>query len=262
VTTAANGELVYVYAAVEGGLPADALASVPAMPGGSPPHAVAVDDRCSLVLSNVPAHIYSGAAIDERLRDLDWVSNAGAAHHAVVDALAARRVVLPFRLFTLFSSRQIALDTIGRLRGDIERAFERVRGRQEWVLRVARPDPSRSEATAITERDQPTTGTTFLQAKALARRAEADRAARVAHDVVTLFETLQPLADAASSRPVQAGEGVLLDAAFLIAADGVDAFRDALTAAAAGLLRDGCPITFTGPWPPYSFASLDSGADA
>jgi hypothetical protein len=65
------------------------------------------------------------------------------------------------------------------------------------------------------------------------------------------------MADDATARPVEPANALLLDAAFLVATVDTEAFHQALTDAAAGLLRDGCAVTLTGPWPPYSFASLE-----
>jgi hypothetical protein len=254
--------LVYVYAAVSGDVPDGALSGLTPMPGGGPVRSLHVDEDLTLVVSDVPEDRFNEAAIEQRLRDLDWVSAAGVAHHAVIEALAESQVLLPFRLFTIFSSDDKAIATINAARAPIRNAFDRVRGRQEWVLRIGRPDPARAEGAQAAAAGRATSGTGFLQAKADARRAEADRAARVSRGVSDVFDALKPLASAASSRPVQAGEGVLLDAAFLIDAGRLDEFRGTLQQAAAGLLRDGCPISFTGPWPPYSFASLDTNAHA
>ena len=52
------------------------------------------------------------------------------------------------------------------------------------------------------------------------------------------------------------------DAALLVPPARVETVRDALTRSAERLLRDGCPVSLTGPWPPYSFASMDASVDA
>jgi hypothetical protein len=250
---------VYVYCAVEG-----QASRVPrkGMPDGHAPRTVPVQGAVSLIVSDVPAAIYNAASLEPRLADLDWVAAAGAAHHAVVDHLAdTGHVVLPFRLFTIFSNDEVALDTFTRSLPAIRRTFDRVRGRQEWVLRIGKPDPSRVPPGAARETPA-ASGTGFLRAKAEARREARARAERVRRDASASFDALARLADAATSRPVDPGGSLLCDGALLVPAARVDAVRQALTRSADRLLRDGCAVSLTGPWPPYSFASLDAPVDA
>jgi hypothetical protein len=264
---------LYVYAAVAGQPKPRAVKALPAMPDGAPPRIVALDDHVSLIVSDVSSDVYNAEQLTTRLADLDWVSRCGAAHHAVSDKLAESHAVLPFRLFTMFSSEAKALSALRKSGTRITKALDRVKGRQEWVLRVGRPDPARIGAGdkpktgrtvskakakgAVTAAASSTTGTSFLRAKADARREAAERAARVQTDAAAVFDKLRTMADDATSRPVEPAGALVLDAAFLVRSGDTDAFRDALTEAAAGLLRDGCPVTLTGPWPPYSFASLE-----
>ena len=250
-----TANLCYVYCAVEG-----QPTTLPAagMPDGAPPRLVILDDTVAIVVSDVPAVAYASEALEPRLADLDWVSAAGAAHHLVVDALtAAGHVVVPFRLFTLYSSETKALETLRDSRAALTRVFDRVRGKEEWVLRVAGPDPARIE-TVTPAPPSPASGTNFLQAKANAKREAAARATRVREDTAAAYEALEQLADAARTRPVDGSGNLLLDAAFLVPPSRVDAMRDALTRRAERLLRDGCAVSLTGPWPPYSFAAMDA----
>jgi hypothetical protein len=249
---------VYVFCAVEGR--PDALPA-PGMPDGGAPRALALDGTVSLIVSDVPSGSYNAAALEPRLADLDWVATAGAAHHAVVDALAEDgHVVVPFRLFTIFSHTDAVLDTFRQSLPALRRAFDRVRGRQEWVLRIGKPDPARAPAAPVSDTPA-SSGTGFLRAKADARREALARAERVSRDARASFDALAQLADAATARPVDPAGNLLCDGALLVPPSRVEAVREALTRSAEGLLRDGCPVSLTGPWPPYSFASLDS-ADA
>ncbi|HUE89493.1 MAG TPA: GvpL/GvpF family gas vesicle protein [Vicinamibacterales bacterium] len=251
-------EHVYVYCAIEGtpaALPAAGLAD------GGAPRALPLHRTVSLVVSDVSSAVYNAEALEARLADLDWVAAAGAAHHAVVDALSEGGVVvLPFRLFTIFSNEAKALATLRQAQAAMDRAFDRVRGRQEWVLRIGKPDPARvlaPQAAGVS----PPSGTGFLRAKADARREAIARAERVTQDAASSFDALAQLAEAATSRSVPPGGSLLCDAAFLVQPSRVAALRDALTRTAERLLRDGCPVSLTGPWPPYSFASMEAPAD-
>jgi len=257
--SAKRSEHVYAYCAIEG--TPDALPAA-GLPAGGAPRTVPLHNAVALVVSDVSSALYNATSLEPKLSDLDWVATAGAAHHAVVDALAeAGHVVLPFRLFTIFSNEAAAIDTLRRARTAMEKAFDRVRGRQEWVLRIGKPDPARAEAASVID-TAAASGTGFLRAKADARRETLGRAERVRHDAKASFEALAKLADAATSRPVDPAGSLLCDGALLVPPSRVEAVRDALARSAERLLRDGCPVSLTGPWPPYSFASMDAPVDA
>ena len=76
--------------------------------------------------------------LEARLRDLDWVSEIALAHEAVVEHFARARgaVVVPMKLFTMFSSMDKAIaDVAAGARGD--RARHAPHRRQRGV---GRPD--------------------------------------------------------------------------------------------------------------------------
>jgi hypothetical protein len=251
---------VYVYCAVAGRPSSRLLATLPSMPHGAPPRALPLTDDIVLIASDVPAAEYRADAIEPRLSDLDWVASTGTAHHAVVDALGAKHTVVPFRLFTLFTSEERALTILGRTTRAIGKSIERVRGKSEWVLRISKPDPARAEPARQVTRATPASGTAFLARKAAAKKAAVDVAARVRRDSRGAFAALDAIADQSSQRAIDQTPGLLLDAAFLVGRRQESAFKRALTASADGLLRDGCRVSLTGPWPPYSFVTLATGA--
>jgi hypothetical protein len=257
--SAASASLVYVYAAVAGQPPARVLARLGPLPGGGPPRLLGIDSKLSIVIADVPADTYNREAIEQRLSDLDWVGACGGAHHAVADALFDTHLVVPLRLFTLFASEARARAALRRRRPGILKAFARLQGRQEFVLRVGPPDLARigAEAAAPSASGTAETGTGFLRSKATSRRETTERNARVSQSVSEVFEQLSAIAVDARARTAPPGTNLLLDAAFLVNTRRSAAFRRTLTRAASDLLRDGCPVSLTGPWPPYSFASTD-----
>lgn len=260
-TTTTAKAYVYAYAAVAGRPSARLLARLPAMPEAAPPRGIHLTDDLTLVVCDVPSGTYSPQSVEPRLADLEWVSQCGAAHHAVTEALSDAHAVMPFRLFTIFSSEAKARATVRKKARRIAAAMERVKGHREWVLRIGRPDPARARVPPVARRQpdssRPATGTAFLQAKAEERRDARSRAARVKADLATVFEMMREAATAADARPIEAGTTLILDAAFLVSTRKAAAFQKTLTRVAKPLLDVGCPVSLTGPWPPYSFASLD-----
>lgn len=257
-TNRPSDSYVYLLAAVIGQPAPRVLARVPAVPEGAPARAVPLGDAVSLIVTDVPAATYRPEVLEPRLADGEWVARSGAAHHAAIAALSRTDAVLPFRIFTLFSSDTRMRATLRRRSARIAKALAGLNGRDEWVLRIGPPDSSRLTAAAARQaRNREVSGTGFLQLKAAATRERSERAARVQSETTGAYRALEQVADRAIAREVPPGLNVLLDAAFLIERRKLTGFRTALTRAAQPLLDEGCKVSFTGPWPAYSFASLD-----
>lgn len=248
--------LVWVYGIVEGRA-RPPLARVPRLPdGGGRPRALPIDTNLTAIVADVPAARFGAAALDARLADAEWVACCAAGHHAVIECLAHARTVVPFRVLTLFDNDERVTTALGPLRAALSAAIERVRGRGEWVVRVfrpARPAPAPVDASA------PKSGTDFLRARHQLRLAEMARARVITESAAALARRLSEAADAVVLRPIDPGASAILDAAYLLQSGRAAAFRRSLSALSADLRAQGCRVTMTGPWPPYSF--VDVGGD-
>jgi hypothetical protein len=163
------------------------------------------------------------------------------AHARVVDeVLAANDAVLPARFGRGVDGVAALGETIRGRAEKLHAALERVRGNVEIGLRVTAGARERTEAA--------TTGQAYLAN----RLAEVQAAERIAHEIH------EPLAEAARSDTlnVLSTPDLLLSAAYLIPRADVDAFRERVAALDAAHPQ----LTFvcTGPWPPYSFATVDA----
>jgi hypothetical protein len=221
--------------------------------GAGPPRIVPLGRRLGLVAADVPRRAFDAGALDSRLKDTAWVAKTADAHHRAVDRLARSHAVVPLRLFTLFTSDVRAQQSLGRSAARLASALARVRDRSEWVVRVFRP--ARLPKASIT-RERPASGTAFLRERASMRDAERERARALAAGVQALTAGLGEVADDHVDRPVAAGGGALVDAAFLVGSHHVPAFRRKLSALSRDLRQRGCRVSLTGPWPPYSFVNL------
>jgi hypothetical protein len=243
-----------VYCAVRGVPASRSVTKLPAMPGGDPPRVLPLNDAISLIVSDVPADTYASGVLESRLSDLDWVAQCGTAHHAVADEIVQKHTLVPFRLFTLFSSDAKAVATLGRRARAIDAALKRVSGRGEWVLKISKPTRGAESAGGA---GGPSSGTSFLQKKAAAKQAATETAKRVREGAVATYDTLAGMAAESTYREVDGGAGLVLDASFLVPTRQLEAFKSALSTTAAGLLEAGCRVSLTGPWPPYSFVAFE-----
>lgn len=131
---------VYLYCVVRAARK-PALARVPrGLAGATPPEAHRLAGSLWLITADVPLDIYGPEHLEARLRDLEWVSETALAHEAVVEHVARGRgaVVVPVKLFTMFSSRTKAIGEIGQGRATIERAMKHIAGSEEWGIRIGR----------------------------------------------------------------------------------------------------------------------------
>jgi hypothetical protein len=204
-----------------------------------------------VVVSSVPL-----ADLDEsRLERLDELAAVARAHHAVVHAVAAVSVALPFRLATAYQGDDGVLEVLRREHGRFRAALDRVAGRVEMGVKVY-ADQHATLVPAAPEGTGATPGKDYLRRRREARRSAEDAwqaAAAAARRVDTALGALA--ADRRHHRPQSSrlsgvsGDNVL-NAAYLVDAGRVAEF----TALAAGLGGAGTRVEVTGPWAAYSFA--------
>lgn len=225
--------------------------------GTEPPRLLDAGERDRLVVATAPLALYDAAAVDPRLRDLDWVGARAGEHEAVVERSLELGTVVPMKLFTLFASDARAVAHVRRLGSSLDRITARLEHCDEWGLRVLL-DETRAQR-ALAARSRPaagTSGTGFLQRKKVLDDERRASGARGAAAVEALYERVARHAKLARKRPApnRSLEGrVVLDAIFLVPRDAVDAMKEAIASVADALVADGFDLSLTGPWPAYGF---------
>ncbi|HVQ16742.1 MAG TPA: GvpL/GvpF family gas vesicle protein [Vicinamibacterales bacterium] len=244
-------DLVYAHCAIRATARPSVTDKWPRMPGGSAPRPLAIGPGLWLLVSTVPAAEYEESGLATRLTDVEWVALCGVAHHDVIARAARTHAVAPFRLLTLFRSEERAVAEATRLKTRIGRALARVNDRREWVVRVAAVSGA-----AKSRRPGPTSGTSYLMARASEPRvvrAATPGARRVARQLVA---ELKGYADQIVARQSEAPH-VLYDGALLVSREKETELGNVVRQWGPRLAPMGCRVSLTGPWPPYSFVSLD-----
>lgn len=247
---------VYLYCIVRAAR-RPALARVPAgLPGATRPEARRLSDALWLIAADVPLDVYGPSHLEPRLRDLDWVSEIAVAHEAVVEhfARAKRSVVVPTKLFTMFSSIEKAVSEVGADKRAIDRAMRHIAGSEEWGVRITRR-PLASISTA-SDTSRPTSGAAFLAARKEARDASANVRASTLAAADQAFARLSRHARDAQRRPRRQEPGSnppVLEAAFLVATPARARFKAEARRQAALCATAGAELVLTGPWPAYNF---------
>lgn len=237
-----------------------ALARVPAgLPGATRPTAHELTAAVWLVTADVPLDRYDPAHLEPRLRDLEWVAGIAIAHEAVIEHFSRQRgaVVIPMKLFTMFSSLDKARADVAARRTALERTMRRIAGSEEWGVRITRRPPV---AAAVT---RPSSGAAFLTAKKEARDSVAAHRAATMAAAETAFERLARCARDANKRPRRQEPGTnppILEAAFLVPTSGLARFKAEARRQSVHCASAGADMTLTGPWPAYNFIAVETDA--
>jgi len=244
-------ELIYAYCALRATTRPTITDRWPRMPSGSTPRPLAIGSRLWLLVSAVPATEYEERGLAARLGDVEWLAQCGVAHHDVIARAARTHAVAPFRLLTLFRSEERTIEEATRLRAKIERALDRVNDRREWVVRVAAVPGATTSSRA-----RATSGTSYLMARASQPRVVATATPGARRAARELVAELKEYADQIVSRPSEAAH-VLYDGALLVSREKEVDIGNVIRQWEPRLAPVGCRVSLTGPWPPYSFVSLD-----
>ena len=252
---AEQGQARYLFV-VARGLAPDALEGLPGFE--EKPVEVVEHRGLQAVVGTVDLAEFGEEALRDNLEDLAWLEAVARRHNDVVFAAASNATVAPMRLVTILADDDSVRARIDELHEPLSEALDRVEGCREWSVKAYV-----APATAPTEESTSRTasGADYLRRK----REQAERRRAVTHDMGQLADDLHDslAARAVASRRLPAqdprltgrSETMVLNGAYLVSdADG-DGFRTLV--ARLGEQNEGAILEVEGPWPPYSFATLD-----
>lgn len=233
------------------------LARVPAgLPGATAPELLHLAGPLWLVVGDVPLQTYGDGHLDEHLADLEWVGRVALAHEEVVEHFSRKpsTTVIPMKLFTMFSTRERAVEDVAGRRAAILGLMRKISGAQEWGIRVTHlPDGTSGRRRAPRA---VASGAAFLEGKKAARDAAKYAKAAAAESALQAYQRLAKLARESRLRrdaPASAATPPLLDAAFLVPDAKRGRFTQAARREAVACAKAGAQMTVTGPWPAYNF---------
>ena len=251
--------VVYLYAVTDAA-PAKEPADEHALAGvdGVPVRRVVSGDLAAVVSSVDPTQ-FSEEALRRSLEDLQWLERTARAHNAVVAAVARSGPVAPVRLATVYLDDENVRRLLDERASEFTAALDRIRGRAEWGVKGFAVRTEGDTSPQATEESKP--GTAYL----MRRRAERDRAARGLQDAAEAAEAVhrEMSAVAVASRRYQPQdprlsgrrEEMVLNVAYLVDEAGAEILRRLVEQQQGQNLR----LELTGPWAPYSFATLEEG---
>ena len=218
--------------------------------GSRPVELVSEGDVAALV-STVPADEFGESALRERLEDRAWLERTAREHEDTLERALAATAVIPFRLCTVYESREGLREFLSTHGAALAELLRRLDGRVELGVKAY-------FAEAAAPRDEAQSGREYL----LRRQRERDAAEEAARFKVECarasHERLAAAAEEARANPPQPPElsgrteEMLLNGAYLVRRD------DGRLAEAVAELESlygprGVTYEVTGPWPPYNF---------
>jgi hypothetical protein len=255
--------LRYVY----GIIPAPAAATVDeaAITGidGTPVRTIA-DGPFAAVSSELDGDEYGESHINDRVRDLDWLTPRAAAHQDVnARVLDLVGVVLPLSFGALYRDLAGVREMLGEDAAARKARLDELAGRAEWVVTVLRDAGTvPPDADEVRELEREIAGSTpgrgFLLEKR--RTAVASAAAeRADRDAADLAQTLlQDVTERSYREPVAKGgaDVVVLRLSLLAPRRRAADVDGAIASLGTRLDRSGYRVRASGPWPAYRFGSL------
>ena len=137
-----RGNATYVYCVVAAPKRPRLTGAPAGLPGTGPLRLLDFDAGRHIVVTDAPLSRYGEVAIRRGLSDLEWVSRAAVAHEAVVEAFIDATVVLPMKLFTLFTSDERAIAHLHGDRRRIDALVKRLANHHEWGVRLVLERPA------------------------------------------------------------------------------------------------------------------------
>jgi hypothetical protein len=251
------GTASYVYLAARD-IPDDAVAGITGLE--SQPVRLVRNAGLTAVVSTVDLAEFGEDGLRRNLEDLAWLEHVARSHDGVVHHFGRQTAVAPWRLATIMLDDERVAGLLAAWEHQLKASLDRVAGCSEWSVKMI----TELSADQRTETDQPTSGTAYLQRRRAeySRQNSAQEQAAAAADRV--HATLSGLTAASRRLPPQdrrltghRGE-MMLNGAYLVPDDRSEEFSALVGELGADLPES--RLELGGPWPPYSFATLETGA--
>lgn len=253
--------MIYVYCVTR-----DAVAPQADGVDGTRRFGTVAGDGISAVFTPVSAEAFSQEAIDARAGDLEWLGAIGYRHQDVVSDLMKHTAIVPLRAFTLFSSEEALRAYLHEQREMLARLLERLDGKQEWTLQVEF-EPSRwsesltSRVASLRNLQDDIAGAPPGKAFLLRKKLDEEKK-RASHqaeqEVVAEIErlVLDTLRCETVAETRERRDGAFPQINVLLNRDEEATLQELHGKITERYGSEGVTLGLTGPWPPYTFATM------
>lgn len=221
------------------------------------------------VVRPVPLADFTPAALKERLQDASVLETMVRSHNRVIEAIHAKQAILPAKFGMVHARAEDVVSALQPEHDSLLRQLTRLDDCDEWAVhayadRTAARERVAKEDDAIRrlreERDVARPGRAYFLEQQLRDALESATENAVSTLAESTLDRLAIHAVAAQVNPVSrhsdlATELEILSASFLVRRDGTEQFADEVQSWVDS--NEGLRCDYSGPWPPYSFASHD-----
>jgi len=220
----------------------------------------------------VPEEEFGEAVLNERMKDVKWLENQLWAHEKILEQVMKEQTIIPLKWGTIFRSQQAVQRILEDQHSVIRELLEKLRGRQEWTVRVylqrerlneiakAQDPQIQRLATQVSKLSE---GTAYLMSERI-KLLTKEAGQRMLEAVLQEFlnQLTKNVEDSAVSDPVGGtsnpdGQELVFQRVFLVAGEKLQGFSDAISEAAKKWRQQGFEIHQVGPFPPYYFSHLE-----
>jgi hypothetical protein len=202
---------------------------------------------------------FRGEGLRRNFKDHDWFAAKARAHNAVVSAVRRPAAVIPVRMATIYRDDWRVCRFLLKEHEEIETTLRRISGREELEVK-AYADPkglaNQGDLSHAPAAERSSRGYLSRRRRQLGARQQGDGLAAAEADRVHAA-LLRCAVDGkrrppTGQSPPESGTWTVLNGTYLVDADVVELFLEAVAALERSTAR--IRLEVTGPWPPYSFA--------
>lgn len=222
----------------------------------------------SALVSCVPLAVYSEKALDENLKDLEWLTPRVKRHEQAIKAAMQFGPVIPVRFCTLYKSRARILEVLRNQYEPFRAFLDFVQDKEEWGVKIYMAEEAgeklvRQASPTLRALDDRISAASTGESYFLRKRREKILREEVEQHIEALTSAIYDqlsswsVADRRNRlldrRATGRDEEMIFNAAFLLDKEKVGEFVEWLDRLATEYESRGLFFELSGPWPPYNF---------
>jgi uncharacterized protein YcgL (UPF0745 family) len=228
------------------------------------------------VVSEVSLKEFASEEIQKKAsEDLNWIKERAIAHERVIEEAMRRNdkflSVIPMRFGAIFKEKAGLEETLNKDYSRIKEALDRIRGKQEWSVKVYLKDRKifeqvvKEKNETIKEKEKEIAslpeGLAFFMEEELKEVLSKKADKELKNIVEVLFESLGKQAVVSTKNKILEKEltgrrePMVLNSAFLIQEGKIEDFKEEAENLNQEIETKGFYLEYSGPWPPFNFVS-------
>ncbi len=228
------------------------------------------------VVSKISLEEFTSEEIQKRAQeDLNWIKEKAVAHEKVIEEAMRKDdkvlSLIPMRFGTILKEKARLEETLNKDYSRIKEVLDRIRGNQEWSVKVYLKDRKIFEQ-AIKEKNETIKekekeiaslpeGMAFFMEEELKDVISREVDNELNNIVEVLFESLEKQAEASIKSKILGKEltgrrePMVLNSAYLIPEEKIENFKKKAEGLNQEIQAKGFYLEYSGPWPAYNFSS-------